>query len=148
MLDQASDLPSRLSACRSTLWPLGPCCSTCTQVTPQPGRAGREGAAFLSSSRSSCSLGLAFYHLVLGPLHCKALPVASWVGLGDNELGYLLRKSLFHPQTEPPFICSGVCRTQTVALGKLRQHVGPEVSAERPPMKLCAWVLLMAALRL
>ncbi|XP_014395785.1 PREDICTED: ankyrin repeat and BTB/POZ domain-containing protein 1 isoform X1 [Myotis brandtii] len=27
-----SDLPSRLSACRSTLWPLGPCCSTCTQV--------------------------------------------------------------------------------------------------------------------
>lgn len=68
-----------------------------TGDTPGLDGVGREGAVFLSSSRSSCSLGLTFYHLGLCPLRCKAVRLASWVGVGDNELGYLLMKSLFHP---------------------------------------------------
>lgn len=151
VLDQASDLPSRLSACRSMLWPLGPCCSTCTQVTPQAwgGRAGGQGGGCPSVQQQ---VQLEPWADLLPPgalspaLQGSSSCLLGWVG--RQGAGLSAKEELSSPKNGAPFICSGVCRTQTVALvGQLRQRVGPEVSAEGPPRKLCL-ALLRAALGL
>lgn len=114
----ASDLPLAVSAHRSILWPLGPCCSTCTQVTLQA-QMGKLGGGHIS---------------VQVPL--------GWVGLGDSELVCLLWKSLYPQQTEPLSICLGACRTED---GETRAACGPgspgpvaKWLGRRPPlMELC-----------
>lgn len=57
----ASDIPFCLSAHRSTPWPLGPCCSTCTQVTPWvQGRRRGSGLSFWTAVHLGVA-GLTFH---------------------------------------------------------------------------------------
>lgn len=82
VLGHTSGLPSWLAACGSALWPLGPCCSTCTQMTPRPSLVAGRGLHFCPAADPAVALGDLLLPGTLSP-EWEVVPPASWVGLGD-----------------------------------------------------------------